>query len=447
LTSAQRIHNLTSFMHPQRARWRLLFFAAIVFGASWYYYSQVFIPVQNEKWAREQRPLLNHSDFFPRWHGAKEFLLHGRNPYSSEITAEIQMGFYGRKLDPNRSGEWRDQQRFAYPLYAVLFLAPTVKFPFETVRPFLVVFLLVSSVIAIWAWFRAVGVPPDALIFASAFLLYFGNWQAMEAIHLHQLSLAIAALIAVGVAAYVHGRFALSGVLLGLAMIKPQLAIPFVGWLGLCALSRWYERRWFVLAYASVFGLLLLAAQVMMPGWFWHWRDSARAYVEYVDANTPILTMIIGKYAGIAGTVAIGVAAMWICWRLRKADTDSPEFRAMVALVACCTVVLPPVWHYYDQVLLLPAVALAISALQQVKGERRVVLLALVAIFASSWIASPLLLVLHWLKLISPTLSMTGVLFPIVLTPVSCVAIVFILVRIYTRRAAEVHAHESVEVS
>ena len=59
------------------------------------------------------------SDLYPRWLGARELLLHHRDPYSPEVTREIQIGYYGRPLDPSRPQDPRDQQGFAYPAYVV----------------------------------------------------------------------------------------------------------------------------------------------------------------------------------------------------------------------------------------------------------------------------------------------------------------------------------------
>ena len=81
--------------------------------------------------AAHNRPRGNLSDLYPRWLGARELLRHGRNPYSAEITREIQQGYYGRPLDPARPDDPKDQQGFAYPAYVVFLLAPTVDLPFE----------------------------------------------------------------------------------------------------------------------------------------------------------------------------------------------------------------------------------------------------------------------------------------------------------------------------
>jgi len=55
--------------------------------------------------ARLERPRGNLSDLYPRWLGARELLLHGRDPYSPEITREIQRGYYGRELDSSRPND------------------------------------------------------------------------------------------------------------------------------------------------------------------------------------------------------------------------------------------------------------------------------------------------------------------------------------------------------
>ena len=83
--------------------------------------------------AAHNRPRGNLSDLYPRWLGARELLRHGRNPYSAEITREIQQGYYGRPLDPSRPDDPKDQQGFAYPVYVVFLLAPTIDLPFDAV--------------------------------------------------------------------------------------------------------------------------------------------------------------------------------------------------------------------------------------------------------------------------------------------------------------------------
>src|SRR4051794_38817837 len=101
-------------------------------GSMCFYVQRILIPYQRADAASHGRPRGNLSDLYPRWLGARELLLHGRDPYSAEVTREIQAGYYGRQLDPNRDGDPKDQQGFAYPAYVVFLLAPVIKLPFAT---------------------------------------------------------------------------------------------------------------------------------------------------------------------------------------------------------------------------------------------------------------------------------------------------------------------------
>src|ERR1700740_3372061 len=100
----------------------------------WFYVDYILVPFQQAYAAAHDHPRGNLSDLYPRWLGARDLLLYGRDPYSADVTREIQVGYYGRALDPSRPGDPKDQQGFAYPAYVVFYLAPTVKLPFDLVR-------------------------------------------------------------------------------------------------------------------------------------------------------------------------------------------------------------------------------------------------------------------------------------------------------------------------
>src|SRR5271165_4994865 len=100
----------------------------------WLYAQDVLIPYQKADAKAHGKPRGNLSDLYPRWLGARELLLHGRDPYSAEVRHDIQAGFYGRPLDPARADDPTDLEGFAYPVYVIFYLAPTVKLPFEIVQ-------------------------------------------------------------------------------------------------------------------------------------------------------------------------------------------------------------------------------------------------------------------------------------------------------------------------
>ena len=96
----------------------------------WFYVQRILIPYQEADAAAHGQPRGILSDLYPRWLGARELVLHGRDPYGDDVTREIQQGYYGHVLDPQRSEDPKDEQRFAYPVYVMLLLAPTVNIPF-----------------------------------------------------------------------------------------------------------------------------------------------------------------------------------------------------------------------------------------------------------------------------------------------------------------------------
>jgi len=84
------------------------------------------MPLPTAPCAKSLRPLSSLD-----W--AQELLLYGRDPYSPEVTREIQAGFYGRPLDPDRPGD-RNYQQDSTTVYVAFYLAPTLHLPFAIVR-------------------------------------------------------------------------------------------------------------------------------------------------------------------------------------------------------------------------------------------------------------------------------------------------------------------------
>src|SRR6266853_3738351 len=124
----------TSNTLRKRAELGMLTVAILAAASMWFYVDRILIGHQIANAAAQQRPRGNLSDLYPRWLGARELLLHHRNPYGDDITREIQQGYYGRALDPDRPNDPKDQQGFAYPVYVVFLLAPLIALPFPLLQ-------------------------------------------------------------------------------------------------------------------------------------------------------------------------------------------------------------------------------------------------------------------------------------------------------------------------
>jgi len=264
----------------------------------WFYVQRVLIPYEKADAATHERPRGNLSDLYPRWLGARELLLHHRNPYSNDITGEIQKGYYGRVLDPARPNDPRDEQGFAYPLYVVLLLAPLIGFPFHAVHIFFYWLLAGLTAASVLLWLRVIQWRLPPLATAAAVIFALGSFPAVQGIKLQQLSLLVAALLAGSAACVASGFLFCGGVLLGLAMIKPQLAWPLVAWFAVWAVSDWRVRRKLVVGFGMVMVLLLGGAEIILPGWWRMFAGAVGKYHRYTQNQSVLDELVPWGYSG-----------------------------------------------------------------------------------------------------------------------------------------------------
>jgi hypothetical protein len=364
---------------------------AVVCAASmWFYVDRVLVPYQRADAAAHQRPRGNLSDLYPRWLGARELLLHRRNPYSGDITREIQAGYYGRELDPQRPGDPKDQQGFAYPVYVTFLLAPTIRLPFDEVRTGFAWFLVVVTAASVLLWLRVVGWRLSPAGVSIALLLTLGSFPAVQGFKLQQLSLVVAAFIAMACALLTQGHLFSSGVVLALATIKPQLTLPIALFLLLWTLSDWPTRERFFWGCAATMALLLSASEILLPGWIGNFLVATQQYRRYAGGMSMLDVLLTPLWGRIAATIAIAVTAL-VCWRLRKEPNESPQFALAIALVLAVTVIVIPMFAPYNYLLLLPAVLLIARnwrALSNRSAPSRSALYLAAAAVAWPWVAT-----------------------------------------------------------
>ena len=332
-------------------------------ASMWFYVQWVLVPYQKADAAAHGRPRGNLSDLYPRWLGTRELLLHHRDPYSSEVTREIQSGYYGRPLDPRRMddprfNEPKDQQGFAYPLHVIFLLAPTIGLPFPVVQAGFRWLLVILTLASVLLWLRVLRWRPSAATTAIIILLTLGSYAVVQGIKLQQLTLVVSALLAGCGAALVAGHFSLAGFLLALATIKPQLALPLAGWLTLWAASDWRRRQSFIWSFALSMAIFLGASEYILPGWMREFRDAVAAYRQYTGGAGSLLDVLTTPWLGkILSAVAV-LAVVVMGWKVRRASHDSAAFSTILALVLAVTLVIVPSFAPYNQMLLLPAVFL-----------------------------------------------------------------------------------------
>jgi Glycosyltransferase family 87 len=329
--------------------------SVVASASTWFYMNRILRAQQVADAVAHSRPRGNLSDLYPRWLGARELLQHGRNPYSAEITREIQLGYYGRPLDPARAEDPKDQQGFAYPAYVVFLLAPSIDLPFDTVQKALRCLLIVLAMSTVLLWLYVLRWKPSRGTGLILIVLMLGWLPMVQGIKLQQLSLLVAGLLAACGACLAGGWLLLAGGLLALATIKPQLTWPLVLWLLLWAGSAWRSRRRFVFGFGLVMLLLLGGAQLLLPGWLRMFAEALGQYHRYTQ-NQSVLVWSFGSIAGrILEAVSVLFCALCI-WPVRRELASSAAFGRAFALVMALTVVIVPMFAPYNQVLLAPAI-------------------------------------------------------------------------------------------
>ena len=325
----------------------------------WFYVQRILIPYQQADAALYGRPRGNLSDLYPRWLGTRELLLHHRNPYSFDVTREIQIGYYGRALA--RPEDPKDQQGFAYPLYVTFFLAPTIFSPFAIVQPIFGWFLVALTCGTIFLWLRVVRWKPSPAVLAIVLLFTIGCFPAVQGIKLQQLTLLVCGLVAGCAVLIVENQLALAGVLLAAATIKPQLVVLLVPWLLLWAVSEWYARKRFVLGFSLAMVALLAGAQLILPGWIGQFRNALVAYRQYTGGGGSVLEVLITPAPGKLLAVGMVLALIVVCWKMRHVLANSRQFSCTTALVLAVTATVIPMTAPYNQLLLLPGVYLLVG--------------------------------------------------------------------------------------
>jgi hypothetical protein len=245
---------------------------------------RILIPYQEQDAQQHDRPRGVLSDLYPRWYGSRELILHHRDPYSRDVTLEIQQVYYGRTLDANRPNDPTDEQRFAYPVYVAFLLSPTLSLPFEVVRTGFRWLLFGLTAATVLLWLRLVGWKPSCSTIFILVVLTLGSLPAAQGIKLQQLTLLVSALLALSLVLVASNRLMLAGMFMALATIKPQLALLPAAWFLLWSLADWRRRQKFVWGFSFCLLALVLGGELLLSGWISSFYNAVVAYRRYTAA-------------------------------------------------------------------------------------------------------------------------------------------------------------------
>ena len=340
----------------------LLLAALLLSAGMWIWVQAIAVPHQQAESAERGTPRGNLSDLYPRWLGARELLLHHRDPYGADITREIQTGYYGRALDPTRPNDPKDQQGFAYPIYVVLMLAPTVTLPFATVHRASFWLFAALTAVSVPMWLSTLRWRVSKTAMAAWILLTLSCFPAIQGLKLLQLSVLVAVMIAGSMNLLARRKFVAAGVLLALATIKPQLVFLLVLWLCIWVLGNWGQRQRVLWSFAISMAVLVVAGEFLLPGWITEFRTAMKDYYRYTGGGNSVLDVVLSPLWGrITSALLVGMVLV-LSWQNRHANEETEAFQWSLCFTLATTLLVIPMFAPYNQLLLLPGFMMALRA-------------------------------------------------------------------------------------
>jgi hypothetical protein len=294
-------------------------------------------------------------DLYPRWVGTRELLLHGKNPYASQVSHEIQMAYYGRPIEQLYGEPGKpviDEQRFAYPIYVVFILAPSVHLTFAHLQIYAAAILAALTAVSVLLWMDVLRWSPPPALRVAIILLVLSSPQISQGLRLRQLGLLVSFLVALGAWCVARNHFAFAGLALALATLKPQMVVVPLLWFFLWSASAWPRRRMLIIGFCAALFFLAGAGEMLLPGWPEFFFEGLLAYRHYIP--TPSLAdAALGAWFGKVTSCVAAMALLIWAWRNRRVPAESHLLLKILSgfflLASLALPLLPP----FNQALLL----------------------------------------------------------------------------------------------
>lgn len=298
------------------------------------------------------RQMQGANDFYSRWVGARALLLNNQNPYSDEVTREIQMGMYGRLASANE-----DQVAFAYPLFAAFPIAPLVGMPYDLAQALWMALLILAAVAASLLLVRLCRFAHvESATLAAVMLGVLVFYPTVRGVFNGQLTLLSFLFIAAALLAIDARADAAGGMLLALATIKPQ---PVVLLAPLALVWALRQRRLRIVSGAFVaWAVMVVVGLAFVPTWPVDFIQGLLRYAQYEPIGPPVQilgNLLFSGSAALVFTIGVSVCLLaWLAWRAAASiDRSWSDLQPTIGLAAIVTTLIGGRMGTPDQVLLL----------------------------------------------------------------------------------------------
>jgi len=358
--------------------WLWLLMSVFLTASTWLYVHRILWPWQHHVNVEVGTMKAELGDLYTPWAGTRELLLNRRNPYSQEVTDEIQMAFYGRiiRQAANATPESAvDEQRFAYPVYVVFLMAPAVNSTFAEAQTWAPVILAVFTVIGLLLWFDTLRWLPSWPTIAAVLVFIFGTPPIIQALRLRQLGLLVGFLLALAAWCVSRNRLGIAGVVLAISTIKPQMVLLALLWFLCWSVGDWHRRWRLPAALVGTLAVLIGAGEIILPGWPRYFFAALQAYRHYTY-RPPLLELALGHMLGeiLAGVAILGLLAL--AWQNRKEPGNSPGFTRTLAIFLAASPLTMPLLPLFNHLLLILPIIVVLRDWRSLRAPDRYILIA-----------------------------------------------------------------------
>ncbi len=321
------------------------------------------------------------NDFYIPWRAVRALVVEGRNPYSPEVTRDIQQVLFGGPRPPGTH-----QFAFAYPLTVLPLLTPLAPLPYDWAEAIWLTVLLGALLSGFFLALRAIDWTPRPLALAGLALWTIMFYPAARALIEGQLAAIVFFLVTLSVFLLRRGHMAWAGVALAAATIKPQMVIFFVPALLLWGMA---QKHWVLL---RSFGLTLLGMIVFpllwLPNWPGEFAHAVTEYAGYVPVGSPVEVALAHLPFSRGATVVVDILLLaLLAYQLWQEHTRAePNLLWIASLSIIVGLLIMPRGGTTNQVLLIVPCMLVTYWLTQRNHGPIVASLLLTILTLAPWI-------------------------------------------------------------
>jgi hypothetical protein len=354
-----------------------------------------FLSVRNtpDAWSYSAAVKVQMGDLYSPWVGARELLLHHRNPYGPEVSEQIQTAFYGHTIHQAYDAPAKsliNEQRFAYPVYVVFLLAPAINADFLEVRQWARLLLAGFTAISVLLCLDILHWHVTRTVTIALILFILSSPQLIQGLRLEQLALVVGFLLVASAWCAQKNYLIAVGVLLALTTIKPQMSVMPLCWFAIWTAGKWRKRWRIAAAFVATLAALIAGGEILLHGWIRYFVDGLSAYRKYAHTSS-LLRVLLGDALGGITAAILFLALLLFAWRNRKAPSGSPEFTFLFAVFLMGAVLVFPLLIPFNQVMLiLPSMLV----LRDWKALSRFSRFIFIAVISWTWITDLALLIL-----------------------------------------------------